>query len=177
MNHHESGNESRAGWRDHLADRLPSLGHRNWICVVDAAYPEQTAAGIEMVPTGCDHIKVVNAVLEAVGFAQHIRAIVYLDSELKYLEENAAPGIDALRTQLDVSLEDAEVVSMPHEDIIRMLDQAGQEFHVLILKSNLTLPYTSLFLQLECGYWDEKSEKALRQIINSRYADPVEEGK
>jgi hypothetical protein len=177
MDNLESGNRSRAGWKRHLADRLPALGHRNWICVVDSAYPEQVASGIEIVPTGCDHITVVDVVLEAVGAAPHVRAVVWLDAELRHLDDKIAPGVDAFRAQLNLALKDADVKSLPHEDIIKMLDQAGQAFHVLVFKSNLTLPYTSLFLQLECGYWDAGSEEALRQIMNSRLKDPVEEGK
>jgi len=33
-------------WKNILARRLPELGHRNWIGVVDSAYPLQTSPGI-----------------------------------------------------------------------------------------------------------------------------------
>lgn len=29
----------------------------------------------------------------------------------------------------------------------------------------MTLPYTSVFLQLECGYWNAASEKRLRALV------------
>jgi hypothetical protein len=166
-----------AGWKAHLADRLPALGHRNWIGIVDSAYPEQTAPGVEIVPTGEDHIQVVEVVLDAIDASRHVRAIVHLDAELVHLEERNTPGIDELRGQLDRLLEGQEVLSKPHEAIIALLDEAGQQFHVLLLKSNLALPYTSLFLQLECGYWDAESEEALRQVINKQLTNPVKEGK
>ena len=42
---------------------------------------------------------------------------------------------------------------------------AGKTFHVLLLKTNHTQPYTSVFLQLECGYWSPKAEKELRTAM------------
>jgi hypothetical protein len=54
---------------------------------------------------------------------------------------------------------------VPHEELIGKLDEAAKTFRVLILKTNLTLPYTSVFLELDCGYWDAGSEERLRQAI------------
>jgi len=34
---------------------------------------------------------------------------------------------------------------MEHEQIISRLDEAGQTFRVLIIKTDMTLPYTSVF--------------------------------
>ena len=177
MKNSANSNEPRPEWKSHLADRLPALGHRNWIGVVDSAYPEQTAPGVELVPTGEDHIRVVEAVLKAVDAAPHIRAITHLDAELACLDETFAPGIDVLRTRLESVLKGQEVKSEPHETIIERIDEAGRQFHVLLLKTNLALPYTSLFLQLECGYWSAKAEESLRNAMNARLADPLKEGK
>jgi len=41
----------RPAWRATLDDRLPLLGHRNWIVVADSAYPWQASAGIETIVT------------------------------------------------------------------------------------------------------------------------------
>lgn len=46
-------------WRGRLKSELPAMGHRNWIVVADAAYPKQTAAGIETVATGAGQIEVL----------------------------------------------------------------------------------------------------------------------
>ena len=45
------------------------------------------------------------------------------------------------------------------------LDQAAKTFHVLIIKTNMTLPYTSVFLQLSASYWGDEEEQRLRQAI------------
>ena len=54
---------------------------------------------------------------------------------------------------------------LPHEQIIGKLDEAGKTFKVLLIKTPLTLPYTSVFFQLECGYWNAAAEKELRDAL------------
>jgi hypothetical protein len=61
---------------------------------------------------------------------------------------------------------------MPHEDIIKMLDKAAETFNVLILKTDLALPYTSVFFQLDCGYWSAEAEAKLREAIRAADAAP-----
>src|SRR4030067_1523609 len=58
-----------AGWQQILQQRLPLPGHRNWVCVVDSAYPWQNSPGIELVDTGSDHVTVLKAVLAALAKA------------------------------------------------------------------------------------------------------------
>jgi hypothetical protein len=39
---------------------------------------------------------------------------------------------------------------------------------VLIIKTPLAIPYTSLFLELDCGYWGPDSEKKMREAIKAK---------
>lgn len=150
-------------WQQKLVAELPLLGHRNWIVIADAAYPWQSRQGIETVATGAGQIEVVQAVLLALEQAPHVRATIYLDAELPRVSEEDAPGIAAYWNDLSSILGERTAVSLPHEEIIARLDQAGQTFRVLIFKTTLTLPYTSVFLQLDCGYWSAEAEARLRQ--------------
>jgi len=152
-------------WEHIIKDRAGAFGHRNWIVVADSAYPKQVAAGVETLTTNADHIDVLQTVLKTISTANHVRAIVHLDEELEYLDEVWAPGIDSLRAELKKSLDGYEVHSSPHEQIIDELDEAGKTFGVLLLKSNLALPYTSVFLQLDCGYWSDEAEQVLRRSM------------
>jgi L-fucose mutarotase/ribose pyranase (RbsD/FucU family) len=153
-------------WEHLIEARVAAFGHRNWIVVADAAYPKQVAAGVETVSTGAEHIDVLRKVLETLESAHHVRAIVYLDAELKHLDETQAPGIDVVRAEIGTLLDGYEVQSCLHEEIISNLDDAGKTFSVLLLKSKLDLPYTSVFLQLDCGYWSEEAELALRKSMD-----------
>ena len=51
---------------------------------------------------------------------------------------------------------------MPHEGLIDKLDSVSQTFRVLIIKTTMTVPYTSVFLQLDCAYSGVRREKGLR---------------
>ncbi|MHC4624548.1 MAG: RbsD/FucU domain-containing protein [Planctomycetota bacterium] len=156
---------SGSHWQSKLASEMPVMGHRNWIVIADSAYPAQSRAGIETIATGAGQIEVVNAVLKAVDNAKHVRANVYLDAEMKYVAEESAPGIEAYRRELAVLLNSRPVKSIPHEQLIVKLDEAAKTFRILILKTNLTLPYTSVFLELDCGYWGPQAEQRLRDAI------------
>jgi L-fucose mutarotase/ribose pyranase (RbsD/FucU family) len=162
-----NGQVPQHGWESVITDRLSAMGHRNWIVVADSAYPKQVAAGIETVPTGADHFHLLKTVLDSISEAGHVRPIVHLDAELQYVSEDDAPGIDAFREELEQHLVGQEIQSRSHEEIIGELDEAGKSFHVLLLKSKLTLPYTTVFLQLDCGYWSNEAEQNLRRSIET----------
>ena len=149
-------------WEARFHKLLPLYGHRNWIVVADAAYPAQSNPGIETVATGCEHLEVLRKVLDAIGASSHVRAYVYVDAELKLVEEEDAPGVNKLRHEIMRLLPDKQTHQLPHEQIIAKLDEAGSLFRVLILKSTLAIPYTSVFLELDCGYWSARAEKRLR---------------
>ncbi len=154
-------------WRAKLENQLPLLGHRNWIVIADSAYPWQTAEGIETVYTDADQIEVIKAVLEALAKTRHVRPIVYIDAELRHVPEEHARGIAAYREELGKVLAKWDARSLPHDQIIAKLDEAGKTFHILVLKTRLTLPYTSVFLQLDCGYWNADAEEQLRETIEA----------
>jgi hypothetical protein len=157
---------SSSAWQQLVTRQLPLLGHRNWIAIVDAAYPWQTASGVETIATGASQLDVVRFVSRAVEKASHVRALVHLDAELTALPEKDAPGIVDYRAKLAKVLAGAEIHALPHEAIIAKLNEAGATFRVLILKTTMTLPYTSVFLQLDCGYWSADAEKRLRAAGN-----------
>jgi len=145
---------------------LPLLGHRNWIAVVDSAYPLQTSAGVETVETDADHLEVVKTVLDQIAKTKHVRPVIFTDAELKLVPEADAHGVTAYREALAAILGKMEAQSLPHEEIIGKLDEAGRTFHVLVLKTRMTIPYTSVFIRLECGYWSADAEKRLREAMS-----------
>src|SRR5207248_8471139 len=55
-----------------------------------------------------------------------------------------------------------------HEDIISKLDQVGEMFRVLLIKTNMRIPYTSIFFELGCGYWDAEPENRLRAAMRTK---------
>jgi len=160
-----AGTPQAADWRVRLNQQLQLMGHRNWIAVVDSAYPLQTSAGIETIETNDDQLEVVKTVLDQIAKAKHVRPVIFTDAELKLVPESDAKGVTAYREALSNLLEKTEAQSLPHEEIISRLDEAGKTFHILVLKTSLTIPYTSVFIRLECGYWGADAEKRLRAAM------------
>jgi D-ribose pyranose/furanose isomerase RbsD len=150
-------------WMDTLAGYIPALGHRNWIVVADSAFPLQISPGIETIATGEDHFAVLAKVLQAVDAAKHIRPKIWLDKELAYVTEELAPGADAARRRLDEALKGRGALPILHEDLIARLDEVGKTFKIVMVKTTLAVPYTSVFLELDCGYWGPENEAKMRE--------------
>lgn len=156
-----------AEWKSELRRELPLLGHRNWIVIADSAYPWQVSPGITTVETGASQTEVIRQVLHELAGTRHVYPTIYLDSELEAVSEKSAPGISDYRKELSHVMVGQTPVRLPHEQIIRKLDEAGKTFHVLLLKTTMTKPYSSVFLQLQCGYWDAGREADLRKSLQN----------
>lgn len=152
-------------WKDITESRIQEYGHRNWIVIADAAYPAQSAPGIETVVTNARHMEVVDFVLDDIANSTHVQPIVMVDKELNHLKDNLVPGIEDFRSQLEKRLGIENYRSMLHEEIIHKLDEASELVNVLILKTNMTMPYTSVFIELDCGYWNGEKESELRSSM------------
>jgi hypothetical protein len=150
------------GWRAKVAEAMPLLGHRNWILVVDSAYPLQSSPGIETVETGENQLEVVRYVLGQVNNSIHVRPEIFMDAELPFVPDDDAPGASTYRREIGDLLRNYGVQALPHEKIISMVDQTSKVFNVLVLKTTMTVPYTSVFIRLNCKYWGDDAEKRLR---------------
>lgn len=152
-------------WKSKLKSDIPVLGHRNWIVIADAAYPKQSAPGIETVFTGGEQLEVLKTVLKAIEDAPHVNAKILIDAELDHVREKDAPGVTAYREALKKLVKGAETKVIPHEEIIKQLDEGSKLFNILLLKTTMTIPYTSVFLELDCGYWNAEKEQRLRAAL------------
>jgi hypothetical protein len=159
-------------WEQKLAQELPALGHRNWIVVADSAFPLQISPGIEVVVSGEDHFAVLEKVFKAVDASKHLRPRIYLDKELNFVTEDLAPGIEACREKLKEMLKGRETAPVLHANLIARLNGVGRTFRVLMIKTNLALPYTSVFMELDCGYWPSESEAKMRERMKNTAPPP-----
>jgi L-fucose mutarotase/ribose pyranase (RbsD/FucU family) len=160
-------NAQQMEWQTKLAQILPLMGHRNWIMIVDSAYPLQSSAGVETLETNTDQVEVIRKVLGAIDSSIHVRPIVYMDAELPFVPEKDAPGVTAYRDAIKTVLAGQKITSLPHEQIIAKVDEVGKTFHIVVLKTTMTVPYTSVFLQLNCKYWSDDAEVKLRQAMGA----------
>jgi len=149
-------------WQAKLAETMPLLGHRNWILVVDSAYPLQAAPGIETVETNDSQLDVLRHVLGAIDRSIHVRPVISMDAELPFISEEDAPGVSTYRTEINDLLRAYPVESVAHDRVIANVEEASKHFNILVLKTNMTVPYTSVFIRLDCKYWGDDAEKRLR---------------
>jgi len=159
------GKKQAGDWQDKVESQLPVMGHRNFIVIADSAYPLQSSPGITTFYTGQGQVQTVEEVLAMIEDADHVNPIIYVDAEMATVTEADAPGIDAYRTELNALLAGRPVQRLGHMQIIEKLDASAELFNVLILKTDLTLPYTSVFIELDCGYWDGEREQRLRDAL------------
>lgn len=141
---------------------LPLLGHRNWILVVDKAYPLQGALGITTLDTGEPLAEVLEHTLSKLDGAPHLKPTVYIDREFDFMSDDLAAGVSGLRQEFDRIIGTAKH-AIPHDEIFGKLDAASKLFGILVLKTSSLIPYTSVFIELDCGYWNPAAEKELRE--------------
>lgn len=152
-----------ADWKKEVGEKLPLLGHRNWIVVTDMAYPLQTGTGVTTLYTDTPYQEVLAFVMQTLREVPHVYPHIYRDAEFNRLRENFCPGIDSIRAATGALLPAGQVTYRDHESLIATLDSVSRLFQVLILKTNLTIPYSSVFFELDCKYWNAAQQEALEK--------------
>lgn len=168
--HHKSGATCRSEekqWQNKLKEELPLLGHRNWILVVDKAFPLQTAQGIEVINTNENLKEVLRFVLSNITESSHVKPNIYTDKELDFLHESQVKGVDRYKQDLKEIIKGHPVQNILHDSVFVNIDRASKLFKILVLKTNETIPYSSVFLQLDCKYWQPDQEADLRKLIKN----------
>ena len=117
------GADTNSNWQAVLAERLPAYGHRNWIVIADSAYPAQARDGIETIVADANQVHVLEVVLAALAKSRHVTPIIHTDQELKYLDDEQAPGVGVYRDKLAALFQDKPVESEPHSTLIEKLDE------------------------------------------------------
>lgn len=151
-----------SSWQAKLQQALPLLGDRNWILVVDSAYPLQVSPGIEMIETHASMPLVLKTVLHDLDNSIQVTPILHTDAEQPFVPASAAPGITAYRKDLKTILGNRPTQSLPHLEMLQKVSEVARVYRVLVLKTTLTVPYTSVFMQLGCKYWSPTDEQQLR---------------
>lgn len=154
---------AQTDWKTQVSQSMPLLGHRNWVLIVDSAYPLQSSPGIETIETNANHLEVIRYVMDTIKSSIHVRPIIYMDAELPYVSDEDAPGASAYREQIQRSLGEYKIESLLHERVINQIDETSKQFHVLVLKTTMTIPYSSVFIRLDCKYWSADAEKRMRE--------------
>ena len=106
-------------------------------------------------------LPVLSRVLSEIEKADHIKPTVYTDKELNYLNNDLVEGIEKYKDSLKQTLPD-NTQSMLHDSVFTKIKEASQLFHTLVLKTDQTMAYSSVFIELGCDYWPAEKENILR---------------
>jgi D-ribose pyranose/furanose isomerase RbsD len=154
-------------WCRTFENRLPVFGHRNWVVVADAAYPAPSAEGIETIVAKGGLPDILAQVLAAMTASGHVRPVIYIDKEFQFVDEKDYPGVTKFREQIGHLLAGNSVNSLPHEEIMTKLNEAARTYRVLIIKTSMKIPYTSVFIRLDCGYMSDQVGQKIDRAMSA----------
>jgi D-ribose pyranose/furanose isomerase RbsD len=152
-------------WQTALQSKLSVFGHRNWILIVDKAFPMQNGSGITYINSNEKLLPVLTYTLGEIKNAEHVKPIIFQDKELSFITEAQSKGVKQLAASIQKALGENNVQTIPHDSIFLKIDEAAKLFNVLIIKTNEIIPYSSVFLQLDCAYWNGEKEAKLRSVM------------
>ena len=160
-------NSSADNWKTQLNLQLQLLGHRNWILVVDKAFPAQNAAGIVTINTGESLLPVLQYTLDQINSSTHVKPLIFTDKELNYISVAQVPEIEKFKTKLFEMIPKEQAQIMLHDSVFVKIAKASELFRIVVLKTEQVIPYSSVFLQLDCKYWPAENEKQLRESMRN----------
>ena len=154
-------------WKLVLQKELPLLGHRNWILVVDKAFPSLNAPGMEVIYADDDLLNVLKYTLNKIDSSSHVRPIIYVDKEMQFMTPKLENGVNAFSDSLKNIVDNQPMHPELHDSVFTNIQKTSELFKVLVIKTNETRAYSSVFLQLDCAYWNSEQEAQLRQAMKT----------
>jgi len=152
-------------WQAAVDRQAGQLGYRNWIVIAEASFPAQSRPGVRQVSAPVEVPEALDYVLKALEQTENVRPQVYVTRELRSVENDFAPGIEDLRKRMQGALHGHETTELDQQSLITLMQDANRSFDVLVIRTTSALPYSSVFLELQPGYWDVDSETRLRDKI------------
>ncbi len=160
-------NNPDGNWKKQLNEQLPLLGHRNWILVVDKAFPAQNAPGIVTINTGEALLPVLQYTLDQINSSTHVKPLIFTDKELNYITVAQVPEIVKFKSKLFKIIPEEQAQTLLHDSVFVKIAKASELFRIVVLKTEQVIPYSSVFLQLDCKYWPAENEKLLRESMRN----------
>lgn len=152
-------------WKFAVDRQTEQLGYRNWIVVAEASFPAHNRAGVTQVAAPVEVPEALDYVLRALERTENLSPRIYLTRELRSVENDFAPGIDETRQKIHAALHGHEATELDQQSLLTLLEDANRSFDVLVIRTRSALPYSSVFMELQPGYWDSNSESRLRERI------------
>jgi hypothetical protein len=135
--------------------------------VADSAFPVYAEPGIETIAANADFASVLKSVAGEIAASRHVRGTVFLDKEIEFVEEQDYPGVTALRRTIATTFPTDQVSSIPHSEAMSRIAQAGTNYRVPFIKTTGRIPYSSVYIRLDCGYMSEEIERKISNAMEA----------
>lgn len=152
-------------WQTAVDRQAAQLGYRNWIVIAEASFPAYNRPGLRQVNASVEVPQALDYVLNTLEQTENVRPNIYLPREQRSVENDFAPGMDELRKRIHDSLHGHEPTELDQQSLLTLMQDANRNFDVLVIRTTTALPYSSVFIELQPGYWDVDSETRLRDRI------------
>lgn len=152
-------------WEARVDTEVKALGYRNWIVIGDSAFPVHARRGIRTLIIDDEIPQVLTGVLNSLEGVQNVTPRMYVSRELRHIPNDRAPGMDQYRRYLESAMRGYPTREMESRSLSLLLEDSSKTFSVLVLKTKTALPYSSVFIELDSGYWDAESERVLRESM------------
>ena len=152
------------------------MGIGNWVIISESSFPAHSGRGVRTVNVDSEIPQVLDFVVDYFDHSQNVTPNFNTARELPFVENDRAPGIDEYRKLLKKSLHGHTIREMDHDSLALLAQRNSGKFAVLVIKTTTALPYSSIFIELDTGYWDRDSEDALRKKMSQsqEVATPLE---
>ena len=154
-----------------LKREVSAMGYGNWIVIAESSFPVYSRRGVRTLLVDAEIPAVLDQVLTSLEYSDSVKPKFTTSTELAYLHNDRAPGIDQFRTELETALHGFPTRRMDYRALSLLLEDSSNKFAVLVLKTNTSLPYTSIFIELQSNYWDRENETELREKLKA--AEPL----
>lgn len=151
--------------RASIAPQLQQLGARNWVVIADPTYPIPAGAGVLTMAVPSGSADTFREVLDLLEMQASLTPRIWVCNEMDAVTEELAPGIKEYRQEVNSLLSGRFCYHLDERIISMQLADASQKYRVLYLKTNTQLPYSSIAIELDSGYWNPDSEAEIRQRL------------
>jgi hypothetical protein len=154
-------------WAGTVEREVDTLGIQNWIIVAESSFPVASRSGVRTLVVDGEIPEIVDFIVNHLEKSETVTPSFNTARELSFVSNDRAPGIDYLRKQLNGALHGHQVRQMDNRSLTLLAHSDASRYAVLVLKSKTALPYSSVFIELDSGYWDRESEDRLRQEMKA----------
>jgi len=155
-------------WGETIAREVNALGIQNWIIIAESSFPVVSRRGVRTVMVDAEIPELVDYVVNTLEQSETVTPSFSTARELPFVKNDRAPGIAHFRGLLKEALHGHEVRQMEHRSLNLLAHSDSAKYAVLVLKTKTALPYSSVFIELDSGYWDRESEDALRRKMSAQ---------